>query len=169
MPRAARLNFVRQQGFKDADTSTCPLQYPALMFQPRLLGVLVLVGLVTQAWPLFLILSAVLWWNVVLPAWNPFDILYHYFVAAPAGRPRVMPAPSPRRFAQGMAGTFLLAAGLFLLLGWSAPAFVAEAFLVVAIAALVFGKFCLGSYLFHLLRGERAFAQRTLPWSRQDR
>ncbi len=34
--------------------------------------------------------------------------------------------------------------------------------------ALIFGKFCLGSYVFHLLRGEAAFANRTLPWVRSD-
>lgn len=44
-----------------------------------------------------------------------------------------------------------------------------EKMLVVALAALVFGKFCLGSYVFRLLRGEAAFAKRTLPWVRSDR
>lgn len=168
MAQPADVNFVRQQGFKDADAAACAGQYPALMFQPRVLGVLVLLGLISQAWPLFLILSALLWWNVVLPAWNPFDLFYNHFVAAPAGRPRLTPAPAPRRFAQGMAATFMLATSVFLLLGWQVPAFAMEALLVVALAALIFGKFCLGSYLFHRLRGEAAFAHRTLPWSRHD-
>ncbi len=168
MARPADVNFVRQQGFRDADASACSVQYSALMFQPRLLGVLVLIGLITQAWPLFLILSAVLWWNVILPAWNPFDLFYNHFVAAPAGRSRLTPAPAPRRFAQGMAGTFMLATGVFLLLGWQIPAFVMEALLVVALGALIFGKFCLGSYIFHVLRGDSAFARRTLPWARRD-
>jgi hypothetical protein len=30
----------------------------------------------------------------------------------------------------------------------------------------VFGRFCLGAYLFHLLRGEVAFANSTLPWAK---
>ena len=38
----------------------------------------------------------------------------------------------------------------------------------VALGALVFGRFCLGSYLYHLLRGETSFANRTLPWSRAE-
>jgi len=168
MAQSPDVNFVRQQGFKDADASACASLYPALMFQPRLLGVLVLIGLISQAWPLFLILSAALWWNVVVPAWNPFDLLYNHLVAAPAGRPRLTPAPGPRRSAQGMAATFLLATSLFLLLGWQIAAFATEALLVVAIGALVFGKFCLGSYIFHLLRGDAAFANRTLPWARHD-
>jgi len=38
--------------------------------------------------------------------------------------------------------------------------------LVAAFSMLVFGKFCLGAYFFHVLRGESAFANRTLPWVR---
>jgi hypothetical protein len=39
---------------------------------------------------------------------------------------------------------------------------------VVALGALVLGRFCLGSYLYHVLRGETTFANRTLPWSRAE-
>ena len=68
MERSAQLNFIQQQGFRKATASACEFQYPALMFQPRLIGVLVVSGLVFQSWPLFLILSAVLWRNVLRPA-----------------------------------------------------------------------------------------------------
>jgi hypothetical protein len=37
-----------------------------------------------------------------------------------------------------------------------------------ALGALVLGRFCLGSYLYHVLRGETTFANRTLPWSRAE-
>jgi hypothetical protein len=36
--------------------------------------------------------------------------------------------------------------------------------LLVALGALIFGAFCLGSYVFHLLTGNGEFAKRTLPW-----
>lgn len=138
------------------------------MFQPRVIGVIVLVGLVTQAWPLFLALSAVLWWNVVLPSLNPFDALYNRVVADPKDKPRVSPAPPPRRFAQGMAATFMLGIGLSLFAGWTMVAWILEGLLVVALVSLVFGKFCLGSYLFHLIRGDVRFAQSTLPWAHNE-
>ena len=77
----AELNFVRQQGFKDASPETCVYQYPALMWQPRAISGLVLVGLVLQSWHYFLGLSALLWWNVALPRLNVFDVLYNYLVA----------------------------------------------------------------------------------------
>ena len=167
MPKNAALNFIKQQGFQDATAAACDHRYPALMFQPRLLGAIVTLGLVLQNGPLFLILSGVLWWNVLVPARNPFDALYNRLVADPRGLPRLTPAPAPRRFAQGMAAAFMLGIGLALVLGWGLVAWVLEGFLVFALAALILGKFCLGSYVFHLLRGDTAFANRTLPWARQ--
>jgi len=161
------LNFVKQQGFEDASARTCDVRYPALMFQPRVIGVIVLAGLYLQSPWLFLGLSAVLWWNVALPALNPFDRLYDALVGARKGLPPLPPAPAPRRFAQSMAATFTLAIGLSLLAASKTLAWVFEAFLVVALSALIFGNFCLGSYVFHLLTGHGEFANRTLPWSRR--
>ena len=37
---------------------------------------------------------------------------------------------------------------------------------MVAFSLLLFGKFCLGAYVFHLLKGRVAFANSTLPWAR---
>jgi hypothetical protein len=134
------------------------------MFQPRVIGVLVVIGLLTQYAPLFLALGAILVWNVVLPAWNPFDAVYNRFLAS--ADTRLETARPPRRFSQGMAATFMLVIGISLLQGWTVVAWVAEAFLVVALIGLNFGKLCLGSYIFYLLRGQAAFANRTLPWAR---
>ncbi len=138
------------------------------MFQPKLIGVLVIIGLLLQSWLYFLILSAILWWNVLLPDRNPFDTLFNSLIAVPKGLPRLVRAPVPRRFAQGMAGTSMLVIAMMLFLGWNAAAWIIEGLLVVALAALIFGKFCLGSYLFHLLRHDSGFANRTLPWARRD-
>src|SRR5688572_16948822 len=167
------LNFVRQQGFHSAEAVSCGFQYRALMWQPRLIGVLVAVGLICQvagfpsmAAPLFLALSAVLWWNALLPNLNLFDSLYNALMASPPARPRLTPAPAPRRFAQGMAASFMLGIGASILMRWTVAAYVLEGFLVTALVALIFGKFCLGSYIFHLVTGQTRFAKRTLPWTR---
>jgi Domain of unknown function (DUF4395) len=165
MPHSAKLNFIEQQGFKNPTGPACEVRYAALMFQPRLLGIFVLAGLIFQSGYLFLILSAVLWWNVFVPALNPFDAVYNSFMAVPKGLHRLTPAPEPRRFAQGMAATFMLCIGLFLLLKWQILAWIFESLLVVALTALIFGKFCLGSYAFHLFKGDVSFANRTLPWA----
>src|SRR5690349_9109083 len=101
---SAEVNFVRQQGFGTASPEGCALRYPALRWQPRVIGVRVLAGLVLQRWLLFCALGPVLWWNVLAPRLNPFDALYNTLVAGPRGRPRLDPAPAPRRFSQGMAG-----------------------------------------------------------------
>jgi hypothetical protein len=164
MSESARSNFVLQQGFRDASPVSCAARYPALMWQPRVIGAIVVIGLVLQAWPVFLVLSAVLWWNALLPTLNPFDAIYNRLVAEPRKLPRLTPAPAPRRFAQAMAATFSLGIGLALLLGHTTVAYVLEAFLVAALTALLVGRFCLGSYVWHLVTGEAKFANRTLPW-----
>jgi hypothetical protein len=43
-----------------------------------------------------------------------------------------------------------------------------EGLLLLAVAALVFGRFCLGSFVYHVVRGHAAFAVRTLPWARDQ-
>jgi len=91
MAATARINFVRQQGFAEAEGPACGTQYAALMFQPRLTAILVAIGLVLQVGPLFLALSAILWWNVLLPELNPFDAFYNRFVARPKGLARLTP------------------------------------------------------------------------------
>jgi len=165
MTGLAKEHFVQQQGFEQEEAAGCAARYPALMFQPRVVGVLVLVALVTQSAPFFLVLAAILWWNALKPAYNPFDHLYNILIASPWGREPLGPAPPPRRFAQGMAGTFMLAIGISLLAGWSTAAAILQGLLVAALLALIFGRFCLGSYLYYLLHGRVGFANRTLPWA----
>jgi Domain of unknown function (DUF4395) len=161
-----RVNFIKQQGFEDGGARTCDVQYPALVFQPRVIGVLVLAGVLLQSSSMFLTLSGVLWWSALMPRLNPFDWSYNVLVAR-KGFPALTSAPGPRRFAQGMAATLMLLIGTSLLAGWYTLAWVLEVLLLAALSALIFGAFCLGSYMFHLLIGHGEFAKRTLPWSRR--
>jgi hypothetical protein len=165
-PTTAELNFVRQQGFGDVSPHACAYQYPALMWQPRTIGGLTLLGVVLQSWPYFLALCVVLFWSAALPRLNPFDAIYNVLVAKPKRLPLLDSAPNPRRFAQMMAGTFMLAIAVSLSSGWQRLAWILEALLLAALAALIFGRFCLGSYVFLLCTGQASFANRTLPWTR---
>jgi hypothetical protein len=165
--RTAADNFVRQNGFADADAVACAYQFPALMFQPRVIAAVVLAGLALQAWQPFLFLSAILWWNVLVPNLNPFDGLYNRLVAAPKGMPPLPPAAGPRRFAQAMAATSTLGVALSLWFGWRLAALAFEVVVITALTMLLVGRLCVGSYLFHVLRGQAAFANRTLPWVRE--
>lgn len=160
-------NFILQQGLEDPVLKDTHRRSEALLFQPRLVGLVVLAGITLQSPVVFLSLWAVLWWNALLPHLNPFDALYNLTLGARPGAIRLGSAPAPRRFAQGMAGTFALAIGVMLRLEWFIASYVLEGFLGAAIAALIFGRFCLGSYIYHLLRGNIEFAGRTLPWSRR--
>jgi hypothetical protein len=162
--RDAKRNFILQQGLGEPVAGTCPAQYSALLFQPRLVGLSVVVATILQAPLPFFVLAAVLWWSALAPRLNPFDALYNATFAR-AGGGILAPALAPRRFAQLLAGSFALAIGVSLAFGWRTTAFVLEGLLIIAVGALVFGGFCLGSFIFHLLRGRTAFAKRTLPWA----
>jgi hypothetical protein len=164
MYRNSERNFVLQQGLQDPTPEACPLQYAALLFQPRLVGLWAVAGVLLQSPHVFLALSAVLCWSAILPRLNPFDALYNRTLGVRRGALTLGPALAPRRFAQGMAAVFALAIAVALLFHARFVALAIEAFLLVAIAALVFGRFCLGSFVFHLLRGRTTFAKRTLPW-----
>jgi len=173
-------NFMKQQGFVDEPSTLCDMHFAGLYFQPRIVGSLIVVGIILHVagylrggaqpilWStgLFFALSAVLWWNVIAPSLNPFEMFYNRVFAAPKGRSPLIPAPGPRRFAQAIAAAFTLIVGTSLLQGWNVTAWVFEAFLVAAFSMLLFGKFCLGAYIFLLLRGQVSLANSTLPWAR---
>jgi len=159
-------NFMKQQGFAEEPSATCDMHFTGLYFQPRIVGPLVVVGILLHSPAFFFALSAILWWNVLVPALNPFEVFYNRVLARSGGRAILPPAPGPRRFAQGMAAAFMVVVAMALREGWTITAWVFEAGLVVAFSALLFGKFCLGAYIYHLLRGEFAFANATLPWAR---
>ena len=179
MESQAIRNFMKQQGFADEPSALCDMHFAGLYFQPRIVGSLLLAGIVLNifgyrledsrlllaATALFFALSAVLWWNVIAPSLNPFEVVYNRVFALPKGRAPLAPAPGPRRFAQAMAAAFLLIVGVALVQGWMITGYVFEAFLVAAFSMLLFGKFCLGAYIFLLLRGQVALANSTLPWA----
>ena len=159
-------NFMKQQGFAEEPADACQMRFGALYFQPRIVFSLVLLAILVQSATLLLLLAAVLAWNVVVPGLNPFERAYNRWRAARNGGVLLSSAPAPRRFAQGMAAAMMLGAAVALLAGLRTVAWVLEGLLVVAFSALLFGRFCLGAYVFHLLRGETAFANSTLPWAR---
>lgn len=162
-PRAQQ-RFILQQGFPEPDASACPLQYSALVFQPRVVGLILVAAVALQAPLVFFLLAAVLWFSAAIPSLNPFDVLYKRIFARSNAAPVV--APGPRRFAQFLAGAFAIAIGVSILLGWRVTAYVLEGMFLAAVGALAFGAFCFGSFLFHLIRGRARFALRTLPWTR---
>ena len=157
--------FMAQQGFQDEEAARRRWHFRALQFQPAVLGLLATVGIVFQSRTLFFALAAVLVWNVVLPRLNVFERFYDLVIGRGTKR-KLVPAPAPRRFAQGMAATFMAATGLALTFGFPTVAYVIEGLVVLALTALLAGRFCMGSYIFHILRGRGGFANSTCPWSK---
>src|SRR2546428_10317626 len=114
MARSAVMNFMKQQGFTQEPPDGAALGFKGLQFKPTIVGAMMLVAVLTQPPAIFLLVSALLWLNVLVPAATPFENFYNRFVARQRGRPPLTPAPGPRRFAQGMAAVVLLAAGVAL-------------------------------------------------------
>jgi len=166
MASSAEERFMQQQGFAPEEPSRLRWHFRALLFQPAIVGPSVIVAILLQSRILFFVLAGVLAWNTVFPRWNPFERFYDWAIGRRRGRRKLEPAPVPRRFMQGMAATLMLVTGLALWLGWQTAAYVLEVFLVVAFAALLGGRFCLGAYVYHLLRGRVDFANATCPWSK---
>ena len=162
-------NFMLQQGFGEEPADACNMRFEGLYFQPRIVFAMVLIAVVFQEPVIFLALAAVLFWNVLFPALNPFEHAYNRWIARPQGRQPLTPAPAPRRFAQAVNGLFNLASGVLLLMGFTTASWIVQALLVAAFSLLLFARFCLGAYVFHLLRGEFAFANSTLPWASGER
>ena len=148
--RESRVRFIRMQGITAPHVDE--KLYSALMLQPRIIGVIVAAGIVSQSPSLFLVLSAVLLWSALVPTRNPFDAIYNQVVAGPRRLPPLATAPAPRRFAMGMAGTVALTIGIALLAGAAITAWVFEGLFAVAALQVVFGDICGAANLFQMLQ-----------------
>ncbi|HET7216071.1 MAG TPA: DUF4395 family protein [Terriglobia bacterium] len=160
----AKRNFILQMGFEDPSPEIRPRQYSALVFQPKVVLVTIIAGILFQSPVVFLALGAVLWWNAMFPKLNPITALYNRTTGRRPEAFHLGPAPAPRRAAETEAGTIALAIALLLYGGFSLGAYVFEAVLLTAVLAVIFGSFCTGTFMYHLARGRWKFVRQTLPW-----
>jgi hypothetical protein len=147
--RNSKIQFIRSQGFLDPQPDDH--LYAALMLQPRIVGGLTAIGVLLQTPWAFLALAAALGWSALIPTLSLFDAIYNHVVARPRGLPPLEAAPAPRRFATGLAAIFTLAIGVALLAESTSTAWVLEALLAFAVAAVVFGRSCAGADLYNVL------------------
>jgi Domain of unknown function (DUF4395) len=159
-------NFILQQGFQDPAPAVLPRQYSALTFQPRVVLVLVVAGILFQSPVVFATLCALLWWSVVFPKLNPFSAIYNLTLGRRPGAFHLDRAPAPRRGAETMAGAFALMTALLTLTGIHVAAYVLQAIFLAASLAVEFAGFCFGTFAYHLRRGNVKFALQTLPWAK---
>ena len=159
----SKRNFILQQGLPEPSAEARDAQYSAILFQPRLLGLVFVVGSSLQAPTLFVAFGLILWFCVVDPRFNPFNAMYNRAIAPFTGI-SLTPSPAPRRFSQFLGGAFCLAIAASLTMGFRMTAVVLEGFLIAGTVTMLAG-FCVGTFVFHLLRGHAGFAMRTLPWA----
>jgi len=138
--RNSQIHFMCQLGYPAPHVDNG--WYGALMFQPRMIGVVVALGAVTANPWLFLALSSVLWWSTIVPRRNVFDAIYNHLVLRARGLAPVPPAPAPRRFAQAMAATAAGLTAAALLEHALVTAWFVEALFAIGVVAAVFRDFC---------------------------
>lgn len=165
MGNAAKRNFILQQGFEEPAPAACPLQYSALVFQPKIVLIGVVAGILFQSQVVFAGLGALLWWSALFPKLNPFRALYNQTIGKRPGTSLLDPSPAPRRAAETEAGTIALTSALLIHAGFYLAAYVVEAVFLAAGLAVLIGSFCTGTFVYHLLRGRWRFALQTLPWA----
>src|SRR5215831_14288629 len=114
-----RRSFILQQGLEPPNDPVAEsMLHAALQFQPRLIGALVLAGVVFQSSTIFLAIGAALLCSAIAPRWNPFNVLYNFTFGASRGT-ILLRSASPRRFAEAMASFFALGIGVLLALDHS--------------------------------------------------
>ena len=155
--RNSKIQFVRSLGYLDPHGHL----YSALMLQPRIVGGVTVIGLLLQTPWLFLALSAALGWSALVPTRSLFDAIYNSVVAHPRGLAPLRAAPTPRRFAGGLAAMFTLAIGVALLTGARSTAWALEGLLAAAVSAVVFGRSCAGADLYNVLHRRWSSGGRT--------
>lgn len=161
----AKRNFILQMGLDEPAPAARSRQYSALVFQPKVVLVTIVAGILFQSPVVFVALGAVLWWSALFPKLNPFSALYNRTIGRLPGAFRLGPAPAPRRAAETEAGAIALTIALLILAGFALAAYVFEAILLTASLAVLIGSFCTGAFMYHLARGRWEFVRQTLPWA----
>jgi Domain of unknown function (DUF4395) len=162
----AKRNFILQMGFGEPAPAVRPRQYSALVFQPKIVLITIVAGILFQSPGVFVALGSLLWWSALFPKLNPINALYNRTIGRQPGTFRLGPAPAPRRAAETEAGTFALTIALLIYAGFSLAAYVLEAIFLAASLAVILASFCTGTFLYHLVRGRWGFVRQTLPWAR---
>jgi len=147
--RPSQVDFIREQGFT-AEGCQDGL-YSALMFQPRVIAVVVISGIVFQSPGLFLALATVLWWGALVPRHNPFDAFFNHVMADPTRLAAMPAAPPPRRFSQAVAGTFAMSIAMTLFAGASHLAWLIEGVFLAGSMSVAVRRLCLPAHVYHLL------------------
>ncbi len=143
-----KLAFLRSQGLPLASIAS----FGPMQFQPRVIGGWVLLALALRSPIAIGVLAVVLAWNAVLPALNPFDVLYNRWLHARLGGEPLGPARPPRRFAQALASLMLAATAGMMVAGWTWLAMTMALPFLGAVALVTLRGICVGSMLFRLFR-----------------
>ncbi|MGB7212324.1 MAG: DUF4395 family protein [Gemmatimonadales bacterium] len=149
-PEVIRSRLI-SQGFSCDTDPRIMVNARWLRFTPTLSTICIIIGTALRS-------PTVLWsfaFIAVVGAagWHPFDALFNAIVRRWVHAPRLGPNPAPRRFAMAVAAIWSAAAGWLMSAGLLRAGVVAGGVLSLAAAIVATTHFCLGSWLYHMLRG----------------
>lgn len=137
------------------------VDHSALRTNQAFIIALLLVGFITNLWPLVAFVSAVMIVGTIWPGAGLFKLIYgRIFRPLNIVRLDVIPDnPEPHLFAQGLGGAFTLAGTVALLLGAPVVGWVLTWIVIVLAALNLFLGFCAGCFVYYQLNpvGVRGF------------
>lgn len=143
------------------------VDHSALRTNQAFIITLSVLAFVLDSWPLVAFVSAVMLIGTIWTQAGLFKRIYQH-VLKPSGvvKPDVITDnPEPHNFSQGLGGTVLLAASLFLIAGLAVPGWVLT-WVVIALASLnLFLGFCAGCFIYYRLNrlGVPGFMHAPIP------
>jgi hypothetical protein len=141
---------LEAQGFLGLDDATLNELGPWLRWSPVICTIVMTVGVILQSPAVLWGLAVAAFFGALLP-FHPFDLIYNYGVRHLVGR-RAFPHQGPqRRFACGLASTWLVLTGYAFYSGELTLAFVLGISLIAVAALVSLTHFCIPSAIFNRL------------------
>ena len=99
---------------------------------------------------------------------HPFDLIYNYGLRHLTGTRPLPPNGAPMRFSCGVAGVWIVAIALSFNLGVAPLGYVLGAMLISIAAVVSVTHFCIASFGYQFVFGDRALALRTISSSTEE-
>lgn len=127
----------------------------ALRITPVLCIVVVIFGIYLQDWRIFAALAPFGFLGAATTRWQPFDVLYNFFLRYILNSPQLPPSPLQKRFACGVGAAFLVGATITFYLGALTWGYVFGALYIGAAGLMALTHFCIASWFYNRIFKEK--------------
>ena len=121
----------------------------AFRITPTLCIAAVIFGIYLQDWRIFAALTVFGILGAATTRWQPFDVLYNFFLRYILNSPELPPSPLQKRFACGVGAAFLVGAAITFYLGALTWGYVFGALYIGAAGLMALTHFCIASWFYN--------------------